>query len=123
MSNPKGPKVNWDYLKKMHPILPVIKAVSSHMEGMFKTWTRYKAHTTPHDVKGIRTLQQSYSAAQLYTNRPGRKLAAESRVSDYIDEGLGKLSTVLEKWVDGRSYERSHENSWSEPESDLIEFD
>ncbi|KAI0069875.1 hypothetical protein K474DRAFT_1713831 [Panus rudis PR-1116 ss-1] len=38
VNKPKGPNIDWEYLKKLHPVLPVIDHVSEHMEDMFGTW-------------------------------------------------------------------------------------
>ncbi|KAJ7437506.1 hypothetical protein FB451DRAFT_1451536 [Mycena latifolia] len=36
----EGPNIDWDYLKKLHPAIHVIRAVNSHMEYEFKTRVR-----------------------------------------------------------------------------------
>ncbi|KAI0073971.1 hypothetical protein K474DRAFT_1710254 [Panus rudis PR-1116 ss-1] len=96
---PKGPNVDWEYLKKLHPVLPVIGHVSDHMEEMFQTWTRYKAHTSPHDTEGILLLQHTYMQANLYQTIPGRRLADGNKAVDYIDEGVQKLEAAMNKWA------------------------
>ncbi|KAJ7852169.1 hypothetical protein B0H14DRAFT_2354898, partial [Mycena olivaceomarginata] len=38
----QGPKVDWDYLKKLHPSIHLIRAVSMFMESEFNTASRGK---------------------------------------------------------------------------------
>ncbi|KZT12850.1 uncharacterized protein LAESUDRAFT_633811, partial [Laetiporus sulphureus 93-53] len=70
----QGPNSDWEYLKKLHPVIPVIQAISSHMEREFVTWKRYSHHTTPGDQKGIALLQKAYETSQIHKTPPGRKL-------------------------------------------------
>ncbi|KAJ7199866.1 hypothetical protein GGX14DRAFT_401147 [Mycena pura] len=41
----EGPKIDWEYLKKLHPAIHVIRAVNAHMETEFKTRVRGSKHT------------------------------------------------------------------------------
>ncbi|KAF7312766.1 hypothetical protein MIND_00291700 [Mycena indigotica] len=43
----EGFKINWSYLKKLHPAIPVIRALCEHMEHEFGTDTRGKKHSAP----------------------------------------------------------------------------
>ncbi|KAI0790866.1 hypothetical protein C8Q75DRAFT_109257 [Abortiporus biennis] len=60
----KGPKIDWKYLKKLHPIIPLIRIIAEHVEHEFQTFTRYKKHTTPHDIKGIHLLQKTFTSSE-----------------------------------------------------------
>ncbi|CAK5270382.1 unnamed protein product [Mycena citricolor] len=43
----QGPKIDWKYLKKLHPAIHIVRAVSHHMENEFKTRVRGWKHTVP----------------------------------------------------------------------------
>ncbi|KAK7679198.1 hypothetical protein QCA50_017776 [Cerrena zonata] len=111
---PTGPNVNWKYPEKLHPAIPVIRAVSAHAEDIFKTWTRYKAHTSPHDIESIKVLQCAYKASDLYTYKPGRNLPEGNTFTDFVLEGAQKLPAAITRWADGRAFPRSTEEDWTE---------
>jgi hypothetical protein len=33
----EGPKIKWEYLKKLHPVIPVIREITHHMEVQIST--------------------------------------------------------------------------------------
>ncbi|TFK58743.1 hypothetical protein BDN72DRAFT_781667 [Pluteus cervinus] len=116
----EGPNVDWDYLKKLHPAIHTIRAVTTHVNTEFKTLARGKKHTIPRREFDIQTLQNSYQASNIYTYTPKRKPASkDDRVKDLLKIGAEKLlkTKVLERWVDHRSFLRSEDQLWSESES------
>jgi hypothetical protein len=62
----EGPNIDWEYLKKIHPAVQIIRAVSMHMEEEFKTWTRGKKHTSPQKAMDIQRLQKSIAEVHMY---------------------------------------------------------
>ena len=57
----QGPSINWLFMKKPHPIIPVIKGLSDHVEQEFGTISRGKKHTVPKKDKDVKTLQAAFS--------------------------------------------------------------
>ncbi|KAH9914438.1 hypothetical protein B0H21DRAFT_703667, partial [Amylocystis lapponica] len=108
----QGPSINWAYFRKLHPAIPVIQTVSHHMEAEFTTWKRYKAHTTPNDVRGISILQKAYTASHVHDTQPGRKVAESEIAKDFYNDGLLNLAKPITRWVDVRTFERSMANNW-----------
>ncbi|KAI0072326.1 hypothetical protein K474DRAFT_1561458, partial [Panus rudis PR-1116 ss-1] len=48
VTNPtEGPNADWDHRATLHPVIPIIRQVSNHVEQEFRTWTRYSAHSRP----------------------------------------------------------------------------
>ncbi len=119
---PQGPKIDWDYLKKLHPAIPVIQHVSEHIEDQFRTWTRYTRHTRPHDIKGILLLQRTYTIAQLHTtDQTGRSWENDAdRASDMYNRGLLNLGQTMQRWKDRRTFARSTLEDRSAPGVDEI---
>lgn len=71
----QGLNVDWAYLKKLHPTIPVIQVVLKHVEDQFWLWTQYSWHTHPDNMKGLLKLQQMYKAEELHTkDHTGHKL-------------------------------------------------
>ncbi|TFY59955.1 hypothetical protein EVJ58_g5445 [Rhodofomes roseus] len=111
---PQGPHIDWEYLKKLHPTIPVIKAISEHIEQQFGTWTRYKRHTSSHDQAGILLLQQAYLAGEVFSSRPGRQISLQAdRASDFVNQGIPKLPTTIGRWVLARTFPRSSSQIWT----------
>ncbi|KAI0324314.1 hypothetical protein GY45DRAFT_1395406 [Cubamyces sp. BRFM 1775] len=105
------PHIDWAYLHKLHPAISTIEAVSDHVEHVFCTWTRYGRHSTPDDEKGIEILQRAYTSSKIYQKRRGRSAASTEDIpQDFISEGGKKLSRVMQRWIDGRTFDRRHSN-------------
>ncbi|KAI5891102.1 uncharacterized protein SCHCODRAFT_02580387 [Schizophyllum commune H4-8] len=102
------PSIDWAFLKKMHPAIPVIRELSKHMEREFRTNTRGLKHTVPKKDQDVRTLQAVYEQADLHTHECGRTLkpGKKDTAKDFLSLGLDKLLGVLERWVSGRLYTR-----------------
>ena len=113
-----GPKVDWKYFETLHPVLPVIKTVTTHLETEFKAWTRYSAHTTSSDKAGIQALQSSYISEGVYQYRPGRTLLPSNKAKNFVDDGYEKLPDAIGRWVESRNYERSVDEDWPSENSD-----
>jgi hypothetical protein len=125
----EGPNINWPYLKKLHPAIHVIRAVSIHVENEFGTVARGQRHTTPKKELDISKLQQSYRASGYHTFEEGRTIRSKSNhTMDYINKGCEKLlkGKVLAKWVQSRSYKRGTRESWddmSESDDEIPEYE
>ncbi|KAJ7700589.1 hypothetical protein B0H14DRAFT_3904294 [Mycena olivaceomarginata] len=68
----EGLNIDWEYLKKLHPAIHVIRAVNSHMEFEFNTRIRGRKHTVPKKEEDIRELQKWYRASMVHVFKPGR---------------------------------------------------
>ncbi|KAI5823219.1 hypothetical protein K523DRAFT_344625 [Schizophyllum commune Tattone D] len=102
------PSIDWAFLKKMHPAMPVIHELSKHMEREFRTNTRGLKHTVPKKDQDVRTLQAVYEQVDLHDHEDGRTLrpGKKDTAKDFLSLGLNKLLGVLKRWVNSRSYER-----------------
>jgi hypothetical protein len=58
----EGLYIKWPYLKKLHPAIHVIRALTLHVEEEFGTLSRGKNHTVPKKELDVRRLQESYKA-------------------------------------------------------------
>jgi hypothetical protein len=67
----EGPNIKWSYLKKLHPAIHVIRAVTLHIEEEFGTHTRGKKHTVPKKELDIQKLQESYRSSGYHKYRRG----------------------------------------------------
>lgn len=105
--------MNWKYFKKLHPTLPVIQVISEHVEAEFKTWTRYKAHTSPNDNKGVALLQRAYKTSDVHATCVGRKVVDSEKVSDFYNDGLITLGRPMARWATGRQFDRSRDEDWT----------
>ena len=117
----EGPNIKWEYFRKLHPAIPIIRIVTEHMEEEFGTYKRGKSHTVPTREKDIQVLQKSYHQSQYHIYTRGRTIEKkDDKAKDFIEEGMGKLhsSKVLYKWRNQRSFKRSVAEDWSENESD-----
>ncbi|KAJ7591505.1 hypothetical protein C8J56DRAFT_1003957 [Mycena floridula] len=101
-----GPHLNWEYLKKLHPAIPVIR----------------KKHTTPKREPDVAKLEQSYRESTFHVYQPGREVPVKSRVKDYLNQGGIEIQTgpTILNWAEGRRYPRSTEQDleFSESESE-----
>jgi hypothetical protein len=113
MYRSQGPNIKWDYMKKLHPAIHVIRSVSSFIEKEFGTLARGSKHTSPSAELDIQKLQDSFRKSGFHQEVPGRKAKETEKAIDFSLEGLkvqgGKL---LKKWNYGRAYERSLKDDW-----------
>ncbi len=117
----EGPNIKWEYFRKLHPAIPIIRIVTEHMEEEFGTYKRGKSHTVPTREKDVQVLQKAYHLSQYHVYTRGRTIEKkDDKAKDYIEEGMGKLHSgkVLYKWRNQRSFKRSVAEDWSEEESD-----
>ncbi|KAF8833153.1 hypothetical protein BDN67DRAFT_917538, partial [Paxillus ammoniavirescens] len=112
----EGPNIKWEYFKKLHPAIRVIRELSKHMEKEFNTLTRGKKHGVPKKDRDVMLLESSYREARLHEKIAGRKLKGSKRdkVVDVLTKGAVKLHTgrSIDRWAQGRSFRRSHEEDW-----------
>ncbi|KAF9231490.1 hypothetical protein BU15DRAFT_90901 [Melanogaster broomeanus] len=118
----EGPNIQWEYFKKLHPALRVIRQLGKHMEKEFNTLTRGMKHGVPSKDADIKLLQSSYHAAKVHEDIPGRKGVGSKhdRVVDIISKGAIKLQTsrTIQRWQEGRNFRRSHEEDWEDISND-----
>ena len=113
----EGPNIKWEFLRKLHPAIHAIRAVSKHIENEFGTGTRGTKHTMPKRVLDVKKLHQSYHAAGHHNSSVGRKIDwPGDKWKDYTLTGGLKLGTgqVISRWVDLRSFERETTEEWEE---------
>lgn len=110
----EGPNIHWEYLKKLHPAVRIIRALAMHMEKEFGTLTRGKKHTVPQKEFDVCKLLESYLAAGIHKYEPGRNVSKGDKAEDYATKGCLELQKgkILEKWVEGRSFLRSTTQDW-----------
>lgn len=111
----EGPNVKWEYLKKLHPAIYVIRAVTEHIEREFGTKARGQSHTVPSKEKDVDLLQNSYQEAGYHKFSNGRKIARDKdKAKDYTTRGYTHLHTgkVMERWRGLRTFERSRTERW-----------
>ncbi|KAK7027843.1 hypothetical protein R3P38DRAFT_3521255 [Favolaschia claudopus] len=127
----EGPKIDWDYLKKLHPAIHVIRAVNAHMEAEFKTRVRGTKHTVPRKELDIQALQQWYRASEVHKLQPGRvysqnpKKVSKDVPRDFLAKGSSgvQLGSTLEHWHENRSIERSTIQNWDDVSGSEDDFD
>ena len=108
----------------MHPAIPVIDAVSEHVEGQFQTITRGKKHTTPQDKKGINLLKNAYISAKIHDYCRKRTMSKQDHAPDLVDRGVQRLQGVMKRWKDGRTYPRATSQDYpssTDEETDIAE--
>ncbi|KAK7007604.1 hypothetical protein R3P38DRAFT_2644943 [Favolaschia claudopus] len=117
----EGPSIDWDYLKKLHPAIHVIRAVNKHMESEFKTQIRGKKHTVPKKEQDIRELQQWYRASDVHKYKPGRKIPTALKKNpdlpkDVLSWGGIALQTgkTSQRWIEARSVDRATSEDWDD---------
>lgn len=118
----EGPNIHWEYLKKLHPAVRIIRALALHIEKEFGTLTRGKKHTIPKKELDVTQLFDSYCDAKVHDYKPGRKVSKGDHASDYATEGCLEMMNgkMLRNWVEGRSFKRATNQEWSsDPDSDF----
>lgn len=94
------------------------------MEKEFNTLTRGKAHTSPHYMTDVQSLESSYRDARIYEFIPKRKLQlSKDKAKDLVTQGAVKLHVkrTIQRWSENRAFDRSTEENWdivSESDSD-----
>jgi hypothetical protein len=113
----EGPNIKWAFLKKPHPAIPVIRALTLHIEEEFGTLTRGKKHTTPKKKLDVQKLQESYRLSDYHKYHRGREInSKKDRAADYTTNGCLKLQRgkLLRKWVELRTFERATRENWDD---------
>ncbi|KAK6980827.1 hypothetical protein R3P38DRAFT_3334136 [Favolaschia claudopus] len=104
----EGPNIDWDYLKKLHPAIHVIRAVNKHMESEFKTRIRGSKHTVPKKEQDILELQQWYRASDVHKLKPGRKIPTA------LKNNPDKPKDTSQRWAEARSVDRATTEDWDD---------
>ncbi|KAJ7917324.1 hypothetical protein B0H13DRAFT_1608482 [Mycena leptocephala] len=115
----KGPNIDWEYLKKLHPAIHVIRAVNQYMEFEFKTRVRGQKHTVPKKELDLQELQKWYRASNVHAFKPGRHIKSKDKSSpdtpkDTLSKGGAALQTgkTLDRWIETRTVDRSTMENW-----------
>jgi hypothetical protein len=102
-------------VKKLHPAIRVIRALTLHIEHEFQTLTRGKKHTIPKKATDVKKLQKSYQASRFHNYTAGCTIKTKADCAvDYTTKGLLTLSLgrSIAKWVHGRSFECTTMEDW-----------
>jgi hypothetical protein len=113
----EGPNIKWPYLKKLHPAIHVIRALTLHIEEEFGTLSRGKKHTIPKKELDVQRLQQAYNTSGYHRYSAGREINSKNdRAMDYATNGCLKLQRgkILRKWKDLRTFERATSERWDD---------
>lgn len=117
----EGPNIDWKYLKKLHPAIPVIRVLCDHMEHQFGTLTRGKKHTVPKKETDVNLLRRLFSQEKANTYEKGRTIkAGDDKATDFFEKGLLQwmVGKVQETWHGNRNFVRSTAEEWNEADSD-----
>ena len=114
----EGPNIKWAFLKKLHPAIPVIRALTLHIEEEFGTLTRGKRHTVPKKEHDIQKLQKSYRLSDYHNlYHRGREInSKQDQATDYTTKGSLKLQRgkLIQKWVGLQTFERATRENWDD---------
>lgn len=122
----QGPHIDWAYLKKLHPAIHVIRALTLHMEEEFGTLTREKKHTAPKRELDVDKLHKSYRESGFHIFQAGREINSTKDIAaDYATKGAIRLQKgkILYKWKETRTYERATTETWGDVLADSEEED
>lgn len=118
----QGPKIDWAYLKKLHPAIHVIRALTLHLEEEFGTLAQGKSHTKPQSDADVGKVQNSYHNLGYHNDKEGRVITnKKDRAGDYSMDGVKKYNSgkVMTNWTESRGLEHSTQEVWeSESSSD-----
>ena len=112
----EGPNVQWEYFKKLHPAIRIIRELGKHMEKEFNTLTRGKKHGVPKKEMDIKLLEATYQEVKLHDYIAGRQLqgSKRDRVPDLVTKGAVKLHSghSVERWRKGCTFAQSHKEDY-----------
>lgn len=116
-----GPGATWEYLHKVSPAIPTLRAVQWHMEHEFKTLAHGAHHGTPSKDADMGKLTDQYvkSKLHIYTRGQKNRGALSNHVEDFIDKGVIDLEHhhMLENWWKGQAFPRWTDEEWEEGET------
>ncbi|THV03254.1 hypothetical protein K435DRAFT_852138 [Dendrothele bispora CBS 962.96] len=67
----EGPSIDWKYLQKLHPAIPVIREVSNLIEREFNLIVHGKRHTSPSAEHDIQELQIAFTESTYHDYKKG----------------------------------------------------
>lgn len=85
---PEGPNSDCNYLKKISPAIPSIKAIGTHVGTESGVLSRGKRHSTPDSMQDIILLEKAYKIFGVYVENNKRKLPKGENYQDYLNEVL-----------------------------------
>ncbi|THV04364.1 hypothetical protein K435DRAFT_961970 [Dendrothele bispora CBS 962.96] len=112
---PEGPSIDWKYLQKLHPAIPVIRSISDLIEEEFSLLARGKSHSSPSVERDIQELQNTIIESTYHEYKKGRKLDKGNKVKDYVMDGIQNIihkPGPLANWKDNRTFDRSFKECW-----------
>ncbi|KAL4075287.1 hypothetical protein V8B97DRAFT_2022281 [Scleroderma yunnanense] len=96
----EGSNIQWEYFKKLHPVICLICELGKHIEQEFNTQTCRKHHSTPSKDADVKLLKSAYQSSNTHSYLPDCKLKGSKRdkVQDIVTKGLEKLHTGQTLW-------------------------
>lgn len=113
----QGPNIDWQYIKKLHPAIHVIRALTIHMEEEFGTLAQGKNHTIPKEELDITRQRKSVKSTGHNKTKQGRTITSKRDCyTDYSAKGSDKVQkgAYMKKWADQRAFPRDARESWSD---------
>ncbi|KAH9923719.1 uncharacterized protein BXZ73DRAFT_91408 [Epithele typhae] len=112
-----GPGANFEYIQKVSPAIPLLRAVKAHIRDQFSTiQARGTRHGTPSKEADVQKLVKMYITSGLHNHEPGRKpKSALDIATDLMTAGADSLNSDkhVDTWWDGRSVKRSAEEIYA----------
>ncbi|KAH7910138.1 hypothetical protein BJ138DRAFT_1009422 [Hygrophoropsis aurantiaca] len=119
-----GPGATWDYLHKVSPAIPTLRALQRHMEKEFETLTRGAHHGVPQKEEDVAKLTEQYVKAKLHVFQAGRQIkGTKNKAEDFISKGAIDLERqgTIDAWWSNRSYARFTTQDWDESTESLAD--
>ncbi|KIM67467.1 hypothetical protein SCLCIDRAFT_82628, partial [Scleroderma citrinum Foug A] len=111
-----GPGATWEYLHKVSPAIPTLRAVQWHMEREFVTLTWGAQHGAPSKDEDVGKLTDQYvkSKLHIYTQGWNNKGVLSSHAEDVINTGVVDLEHLhtLENWWKVQAYQCWTDEEW-----------
>ena len=113
-----GPGATFEYLHKVSPAIPTLRALQRHMEHEFETLTHGAHHGIPDKEADIAKLMEQYVKSQVHVYTAGRQLKGNAKyhAQDYINKGaidLERLGT-FDNWWSSHAFARSRKEEWGD---------
>lgn len=106
-----GPNASWDYLKRITPLIPTLRAVADHIEDMYGTTTSGKHHHQVDHQKDIEVLLPLIRDDDLHSIHKDGRTSRDGSSVDVISTGVLSFvkGNTLQRWHETRNvYLRRH---------------
>lgn len=90
-----GPGATWQYLNKVLPAIPTLRAVQRHMEEQFGSLSRGAHHGQPDKEADVMKLTTAYVASNLHGFEAGRRIKnSKDKSPDVMTNGAADLDRL-----------------------------